>query len=81
MVEEAASKGKITEIKSAVVDARFSAEEGVPPVNHALVVEREDQEDLVLEVARHLGDEEVRAIAMDSTDGLRRGQQIGRAHV
>ena len=31
MVEEAASEGKITEIKSAVVDARFSTEEGVPP--------------------------------------------------
>ncbi|MCF7876182.1 F0F1 ATP synthase subunit beta [Candidatus Bipolaricaulota bacterium] len=75
MPEEVASEGKITEIKSAVVDARFSSEEGVPPVNNALVVERED-EDLVLEVAKHLGDEEVRAIAMDSTDGLRRGQSI-----
>lgn len=77
MVEDVESKGEITEIKSAVVDARFSAEEGVPSVNNALKVERDgDQKDLVLEVAKHLGDEEVRAIAMDSTDGLQRGQPI-----
>jgi len=77
MVEEVESEGQITEIKSAVVDARFSTEEGVPSVNNALKVERDgDQEDLVLEVAKHLGDEEVRAIAMDSTDGLQRGQPI-----
>nr|AGF92927.1 F0F1 ATP synthase subunit beta [uncultured organism] len=77
MVEEVESKGQITEIKSAVVDARFSAEEGVPSVNNALIVERDgEQEDLVLEVAKHLGDEEVRAIAMDSTDGLQRGQPV-----
>ncbi|MFW6111708.1 MAG: F0F1 ATP synthase subunit beta [Candidatus Bipolaricaulota bacterium] len=75
MVEEVESEGKITEIKSAVIDARFSSEEGVPSVNNALVVEREGG-DLVLEVAKHLGDEEVRAIAMDSTDGLRRGQTV-----
>ncbi len=77
MVEEVESEGRITEIKSAVVDARFSTEEGVPSVNNALKVERDgEQEDLVLEVAKHLGDEEVRAIAMDSTDGLQRGQPI-----
>lgn len=75
MVEEVESKGKITEIKSAVIDARFSSEERVPSVNNALVVEREG-DDLVLEVAKHLGDEEVRAIAMDSTDGLKRGQTV-----
>ncbi|MEF8726029.1 MAG: F0F1 ATP synthase subunit beta [Candidatus Bipolaricaulota bacterium] len=75
MVEEVESEGKITEIKSAVIDARFSSEEGVPSVNNALVVEREG-DDLVLEVAKHLGDEEVRAIAMDSTDGLKRGQTV-----
>ncbi|MEF8798612.1 MAG: F0F1 ATP synthase subunit beta, partial [Candidatus Bipolaricaulota bacterium] len=75
MVEEVESEGKITEIKSAVIDARFSSEEGVPSVNNALVIEREG-DDLVLEVAKHLGDEEVRAIAMDSTDGLKRGQTV-----
>lgn len=69
------STGTITEIKSAVVDARFATEEGVPAVNNALVIEREEN-DLILEVAKHLGDEEVRAIAMDSTDGLRRGDSI-----
>lgn len=69
------SEGEITEIKSAVVDARFKTEDGLPSVNNALVVERKD-EDLVLEVAKHLGDEEVRTISMDSTDGLRRGDPV-----
>lgn len=68
-------EGKITEIKGAVVDARFKSGSGLPAVNNALVVKREE-EDLVLEVAQHLGDDQVRAIAMDSTDGLCRGTQI-----
>ncbi|MFP4589158.1 MAG: F0F1 ATP synthase subunit beta [Candidatus Bipolaricaulota bacterium] len=74
MTEEA--KGEITEIKGAVIDARFEMEAGLPAVNHALRVERDGEDDLILEVAQHLGDEEVRAIAMDSTDGLSRGTSI-----
>ena len=69
------AKGAITEIKGAVIDARFSEGKGLPAVNNALRVEREEQ-DLILEVAQHLGDEEVRAIAMDSTDGLSRGTPV-----
>jgi F-type H+-transporting ATPase subunit beta len=64
--------GRITEIKGPVIDARF--EKGrLPRVNDALRVEREDEPDLILEVAQHLGDDVIRAIAMDSTDGLARG--------
>jgi len=67
--------GRITEIKGPVIDARF--EKGsLPRVNDALRIKREGEKDLVLEVAQHLGDDIVRAIAMDSTDGLARGNEV-----
>jgi len=67
--------GRITEIKGPVIDARF--ERGnLPRVNDALRIEREGDSDLILEVAQHLGDDVVRAIAMDSTDGLSRGTPV-----
>ena len=71
---EKLSVGTIVEIKGPVIDARF--EKGkLPRVNDALRIEREEG-DLVLEVAQHLGDDVVRAIAMDSTDGLARGCEV-----
>jgi len=72
---EVENEGKITEIKGVVIDARFTEGE-LPAINNALRVEREDEEELILEVSQHLGDEEIRAIAMDSTDGLSRGTPI-----
>jgi len=67
--------GRVTEIKGPVIDARF--EKGtLPRVNDALKIERSDQQDLILEVAQHLGDDTVRAIAMDSTDGIARGAAV-----
>jgi len=67
--------GRITEIKGPVIDARF--EKGrLPRVNDALRVKRDGGRDLVLEVAQHLGDDVIRAIAMDSTDGLARGMEV-----
>jgi F-type H+-transporting ATPase subunit beta len=67
--------GTITEIKGPVIDARF--EQGhLPRVNDALRIAREGERDLILEVAQHLGDDIVRAIAMDSTDGLARGTPV-----
>ena len=68
-------RGRITEIKGPVIDARF--EKGrLPRVNDALRIKREGDRDLILEVAQHLGDDVVRAIAMDSTDGLARGMEV-----
>lgn len=67
--------GKITEIKGPVIDVRFP-EGKLPAVNTALCIQRNDEKDLVLEVAYHLGDNEVRTIAMDSTDGLARGTEV-----
>ena len=62
--------GKITQVMSAVVDVQFETE--VPAILNALKCEF-DGRVLILEVAQHIGDLTVRAIAMDSTDGLSRG--------
>jgi F-type H+-transporting ATPase subunit beta len=65
--------GKIKQVLGAVVDVSF--EEKLPQILDALVVKHENK-DLVLEVAQHLGENTVRTIAMDSTDGLIRGQEV-----
>ena len=65
--------GKIKQILGAVVDVSF--EEKLPQILDALVVKHENK-DLILEVAQHLGENTVRTIAMDSTDGLVRGQDV-----
>ena len=56
------------------MDVRF--EDELPALLNALVIKRKDKEDLVLEVAGHLGLNEVRTIAMSSTDGLSRGDEV-----
>ena len=65
--------GKIKQVLGAVVDVSF--DEKLPQILDALVVKHENK-DLVLEVAQHLGENTVRTIAMDSTDGLIRGQDV-----
>ena len=50
--------------------------EDLPEINHALRIEREGRDALVLEVQQHLGDDRVRAVAMDATDGLARGVDV-----
>ncbi len=66
--------GKITQVLGAVVDIEFS-NGGLPGILNALVCDNNGNE-LVLEVAQHLGENIVRAIAMDSTEGLKRGQAV-----
>jgi len=66
--------GNITQIMGAVVDVRFSAGQ-LPSILSALDL-KHDGKRLVLEVAQHLGENVVRTIAMDSTDGLQRGQEV-----
>jgi F-type H+-transporting ATPase subunit beta len=68
----AETQGKVTQILGAVVDVQFPHGE-LPDIYEAVRVPREDAEDLVLEVQLHLGDDAVRTVAMDTTDGLRRG--------
>ncbi|MGE0155016.1 MAG: F0F1 ATP synthase subunit beta [Reyranellaceae bacterium] len=65
--------GKVTQITGAVVDVQFEGE--LPAILNALHVQHEGKT-LVLEVAQHLGESTVRTIAMDTTDGLVRGQKV-----
>ena len=67
--------GKVTQIIGPVIDAEFP-EGNLPAIRNALKIERKDQSDLILEVQLHLGDNIVRAISMDSTDGLTRGIEV-----
>ena len=66
-------KGKITQIIGAVVDVSFQGE--LPEILTALECKNAGNR-LVLEVAQHLGESSVRTIAMDSTEGLKRGDDV-----
>ena len=68
-------KGKVTQIISAVVDVRFPSGVSLPNILNALEC-RNNGKKLILEVAQHVGDNTVRCIAMDSTDGLVRGAEV-----
>jgi ATP synthase F1 beta subunit len=67
------ASGKISQVIGAVVDVQF--EGNLPPILNALEVQGVDHR-LVLEVAQHLGGNNVRTIALDSTEGLVRGQEV-----
>jgi len=69
------ASGKIIEIKGGVIDAEFDPE-NLPKIYDALIVDVEDGDDVVLEVENHLGDGEVRCVAMGPTPGLRRGMKV-----
>ena len=65
--------GKITQVLGAVVDVGFEGE--LPPIMNALSTKIGEQE-VILEVAQHLGENTVRTIAMDATEGMQRGQEV-----
>ncbi|PTI09222.1 F0F1 ATP synthase subunit beta [Staphylococcus xylosus] len=70
--------GRVTQVMGPVIDVRFEHNE-VPKINNALVLDVERDEgtvSLTLEVALQLGDDVVRTIAMDSTDGVKRGTEV-----
>jgi len=73
-------KGTISQIIGPVVDVQFVAEasqkEPLPRIHDALEVHRADGRRVVLEVQQHLGDDMLRCVAMDSTDGLARGAEV-----
>ncbi len=72
-----ANIGKISQVIGPVVDISFSGEDSkLPEILNALSIKRENGETLILECQRHLGEDSVRAIAMDSTDGLVRGMEV-----
>ncbi len=72
--ENAPNTGTLVEVKGVVVDALFPDE--LPPINGALRIALENGGGLIAEVQQHLGDDRVRAVAMDSTDGLARGIDV-----
>ena len=69
----ASAKGRITQVIGAVVDVQFG--DHLPPILNALTTDNNGKT-LVLEVAQHLGENTVRAVAMDATEGLVRGQAV-----
>jgi F-type H+-transporting ATPase subunit beta len=64
--------GRVVQVQGGVVDVEFSDGQ-LPELFEAIEIEREGQTPLVLEVQKHLGDNWVRTVSMDTTDGLRRG--------
>lgn len=72
----ALATGKIVRIIGPVIDVRFDSENDIPNILDALEVQRESGEKLVLECQQDIGENTVRCIAMDSSDGLRRGMPV-----
>lgn len=66
--------GRISQVIGAVLDIKFKKDH-LPHINEAILIKTEDNKTLTVEVAQHLGDDVVRCIAMDTTDGLRRGME------
>lgn len=73
-------KGTIVQVLGAVIDVEFPREAGIPAIYDAVVATNpaidDKKNNLTFEVAQHLGDNIVRCIAMDSTEGLVRGQEV-----
>jgi F-type H+-transporting ATPase subunit beta len=72
----AQTKGKISQIIGAVVDVTFEQEDYIPNIYDALEVYRPNGDVLILECQQDIGENTVRCIAMDSTDGLKRGMDV-----
>ncbi len=69
--------GKIKQIIGAVIDVSFAGEDiELPKILNALTVKTDDGRNVVLECQQHLGEDSVRTIAMDSTDGMTRGMDV-----
>ena len=71
-----AKTGKITQVIGPVVDVSFDTEDSLPNILDALVVTKENNQKVILECQQHLGEDRVRTIAMDSTEGLTRGMPV-----
>jgi F-type H+-transporting ATPase subunit beta len=72
----AVSKGKIAQIIGPVIDVHFEEEKDLPNIYDALEIINEKGEKLILECQQDIGENTIRAIAMDSTDGLARGMEV-----
>jgi F-type H+-transporting ATPase subunit beta len=72
----AESKGKISSIIGPVIDISFDNQDALPNIYDALTVTTESGNTIVLEAQQHIGEDKVRAIAMDSSEGLTRGMEV-----
>ena len=73
----AVNKGKVTQVIGPVVDVSFEGKDShLPAILNALEVTKANGTLVVLEVQQHLGEDRVRTVAMDSTDGLLRGMPV-----
>uniref|UniRef100_UPI00374CAFC3 F0F1 ATP synthase subunit beta n=1 Tax=Blattabacterium cuenoti TaxID=1653831 RepID=UPI00374CAFC3 len=71
------NKGKITQIIGPVVDVSFEEGFEIPKIHEALEIKKIDSDDIItLEIQQHIGNNKVRCIAMEETDGLKRGQEV-----
>lgn len=71
------NKGRITQVIGPVVDVYFNGGEAdLPKIHDALEITRPNGKKLILECQQHIGEDSIRAIAMDSTDGLMRGMEV-----
>ncbi len=70
------STGQVAQIIGPVVDVVFENEQDLPRLYDALLIERDNGEKLILEAQQAIGENTIRTIAMDSTDGLRRGIEV-----
>ena len=71
------NKGKIAQVIGPVVDVAFDGDNVIlPPIFTALKIDRPDGTQLILEVEQHIGENTVRCVAMESTDGLQRGLEV-----
>ena len=73
--------GHISQIIGPVVDVHFAMRaqqelNELPNIQDALSIQRKDGKELIVEVQQHIGEDTVRAVAMDSTDGLQRGMLV-----
>nr|MBC7614324.1 F0F1 ATP synthase subunit beta [Pseudopedobacter sp.] len=68
--------GKIAQIIGPVIDVSFINDSKLPKIFNALVITKDNGQKIVVEVQQHLGEDRVRAVAMDSTDGLVRGMDV-----
>ena len=69
--------GTVSQIIGPVVDVTFeNIKQGLPDIYDSLVIKKENGEDLILECQQHIGEDTVRTISMDSTDGLSRGTMV-----
>ena len=68
--------GKISQIIGPVIDVTFDNKEELPNIYDALIVTNDNGDEIVLETQQDIGENTVRTIAMDSTDGLRRGMEV-----